>query len=151
MPELIIVDTSVLIALEKIDLLNILCKIYKEILLPDAVVKEFGNINMGCHSVRKVESRLITILMRDLNLGRGESEVIALAYETNYNALIDDLKARNVAESLGLSISGSIGVLLKAEKLGFINSALNKAQELKNKGFYVSTELLAELSKRKPP
>ena len=151
MPEIIIADTSVLIALEKIELLQVLCKIYKEILLPEAVVKEFGNISFGCHSVRNVDSRLITILMQDLNLGRGESEVIALAYETNCNALIDDLKARRVAESLGLSISGSIGVLLKAEKLGFINSALNKAQELKNKGFYVSTKLLAELSKRKPP
>jgi len=149
MPEIIIADTSVLIALEKIELLQVLCKIYNEILLPEAVVKEFGNISFGCHSVRNVDSRLITILMQDLNLGRGESEVIALAYETNCNALIDDLKARRVAESLGLSIS--IGVLLKAEKLGFINSALNKAQELKNKGFYVSTELLAELSKRKPP
>lgn len=149
MPELIIADTSVLIALEKIDLMNILCKIYKEILLPDAVVKEFGNINIGCHSVRKVESRLMTILMGDLNLGRGESEVIALAYETNCNALIDDLKARRAAENMGVKISGSIGVLLKAEKLGVIDSALNKVQELKDKGFHISNELLAEISRHK--
>lgn len=130
MPEQIIADTSVLIALEKIDLLHILCKIYKEILLPEAVVKEFGNINIACHSVRKVESRLISTLMQDLNLGRGESEVIALAYETNCNALIDDLKARKVAE-----------------KLGIIDSALNKVQELKDKGFHISNELLAEISR----
>ena len=147
MPEIIIVDTSALIALEKIDLLQILCKIYKEIILPDAVVKEFGTINIGCHSVREIESRLINILMRDLNLGRGESEVIAFAYENNCKALLDDLKARKVAENLGLSISGSIGVLLKAEKLGLIDSALKKTQELKDKGFYVSNELLAEMSK----
>ena len=87
--------------------------------------------------------------MGELNLGRGESEVIALAYETNYKALIDDLKARNVAENLGLIISGSIGVLLKAEKLGLIDSAFKKAQELKDKGFYVSDELLGKLSKFK--
>lgn len=149
MPEMVIVDTSVLIALEKIDLLQILCKIYKEIILPDAVVKEFGNINIDCHSVRKVESKLITILMGDLNLGRGESEVIAYAYETRCKALIDDLKARRVADDLGLSFSGSIGVLLKAGKLGLIDSALKKTQELKDKGFYVSNELLADLSKRK--
>jgi predicted nucleic acid-binding protein len=149
MPEQIIADTSVLIALEKIDLLHILCKIYKEILLPDAVVKEFGNINISCHRVRKVESRLIPTLMRDLNLGRGESEVIALAYETNCNALIDDLKARRVAENMGLTISGSIGVLLKAEKLGVIDSALNKVQELKDKGFHISNELLDEISRHK--
>ncbi len=145
MPEAVIVDASVLIAFERIDLLQILCKIYKEIILPDAVVKEFGEINIDCLLVRKVESRLINVLMRNLNLGRGESEVIALAYETNFRALIDDLKARKVAEDLGLSISGSIGVLLKAEKLGLIESAFKKAQELKDKGFYVSNELLDEL------
>jgi len=150
MPEVVIVDASVLIALERIDLLQILCKIYKEIILPDAVVKEFGDIKIDCLSVRKVDSRLINILMRELNLGRGESEVIALAYETNFKALIDDLKARKVAEDLGLPISGSIGVLLKAEKLGLIDSALKKAQELRDKGFYVSNELLAEMSKYKP-
>ncbi len=149
MPEIIIVDTSVLIALEKIDLLQVLCKIYKEIVLPDAVVKEFGNINTDCHSVRKVESRLINVLIRDLNLGRGESEVIAFAYETNYKALIDDLKARNVAENLGLSLSGSIGVLLKAEKLGLIDSASKKTRELKETGFHVSNKLLAQISKYK--
>lgn len=150
MHETVIVDTSVLIALERIELLPMLCKIHKEIILPEAVVKEFGNINIICHSARKVESRLINVLMRDLNLGKGESEVIALAYETKFKALIDDLKARKVAEDFGLSISGSIGVLLKAEKLGLIDSALKKTQKLKDKGFHVSNELLADISKYKP-
>jgi hypothetical protein len=149
MPDIVIVDTSVLIALEKIDLLQILCKIYKKIILPEAVVREFGNVNFECYSVKKVESRLINVLMQDLNFGKGESEVIALAYETNFKVLIDDLKARKVAENLGLSISGSIGVLLKAEKLGIIDSALKKTQELKEMGFYVSNELLSEIAKRK--
>jgi hypothetical protein len=149
MPDIVIVDTSVLIALEKIDLLQILCKIYKKIILPEAVVREFGNVNFECYSLKKVESRLINVLMQDLNLGKGESEVIALAYETNFKVLIDDLKARKVAENLGLSISGSIGVLLKAEKLGIIDSALKKTQELKEMGFYVSNELLSEIAKRK--
>lgn len=147
--EIIIIDTSVLIALEKIELLQILCKIYKEIILPDAVVKEIGNVNIDCYSVRSVESNLINILIRDLNLGRGEAEVIVLAYETNYKVLIDDLRARKVAENLRLSLSGSIGALLKAEKLGLIDNALKKTQELKDKGFYVSDELLTEILKRK--
>jgi predicted nucleic acid-binding protein len=141
---------SVLIALEKIELLDILSKIYEEIILPDGVVKEFGDVNMECYSTKKVESRLVDFLMQDLNLGRGESEVIAFAYETNQKALIDDLKARKVAIDLGLTISGSIGILLKAEKLGLIESAHRKAQQLKDKGFYVSEELLAEMTKRKP-
>ncbi len=95
MPEIVIVDTSVLIALEKIELLSVLCGIYKEIILPGGVIKEFGSVTIECHSVQKVESRLADFLSRDLNLGRGESEVIALAYETNQKALIDDLKPVN--------------------------------------------------------
>jgi len=149
MPEIVIVDTSVLIALEKIELLSVLCGIYKEIILPDGVIKEFGSVNIECYSAQKVESRLADFLARDLNLGRGESEVIALSYETKLKALIDDLKARKVAIDLGLTISGSIGILLKAEKLGLIQSALKKVMELKDKGFYVSDELLAEISKLK--
>lgn len=149
MPEIVIVDTSVLIALEKIGLLQILCGIYKEIILPDGVVKEFGDINIGCCLIKKVENTLADFLMRDLNLGRGESEVIALAHESKQKALIDDLKARKVAVALGLTISGSIGILLKAEKIGLIENAYKKAVELKNKGFYVSEELLAEMLKHK--
>lgn len=70
--------------------------------------------------------------------------------ESIQKALIDDLKARKVATDLGLTISGSIGILLKAEKLGIIESAYKKIMELKGKGFYVSEELLAEMSKHKP-
>jgi predicted nucleic acid-binding protein len=37
----IIADTSSLIALERINLLQILCKIYKEVVIPESVIKEF--------------------------------------------------------------------------------------------------------------
>lgn len=147
MPETVIVDTSVLISLDKINLLQILCKMYKEVILPEAVVREFGSINLECHSIRKAGTSLTNLLARDLNLGQGESEVITLGYETGLTALIDDFKARKIAEDLGLKITGTIGVLLKAENLGLIKSAWEKTKELKEKGFYVSDELLADLYK----
>lgn len=148
MPEIIIVDASVLIALEKIDLLPILCEIYEAVICPDGVVREFGNINIPCQSTQKVESKLVNLLMHGLNLGKGEAEVIALAYETGQKALIDDLKARKVAIDLGLTISGTIGILLNAEKAGLVESAHKKIMELKGKGFHVAEELLDEISKR---
>lgn len=147
MHESVILDASVLIALEKIKLLHILCKLYKEIILPEGVIAEFGNVNIGCYSKRKIKSKLIKVLTQDLNLGRGEAEVIALAYESGTNVLIDDLKARKIAEDFGLTVSGTIGLLLKAEKTGLISSAFEKAKELKEMGFYVSDELLSEISK----
>ncbi|MDI7260443.1 MAG: DUF3368 domain-containing protein [Thermodesulfobacteriota bacterium] len=144
MPEPIIVDTSSLIALERIDLLPILCKIYKEVVIPESVIKEFGNLSLPCLSIRRVESNLLKLLITELNLGKGESDVIALASQAGLKIIIDDSRARKVAENIGLKLTGTIGVLMKAERLGLIGSAYDKARELREKGFYVSEELLLE-------
>lgn len=147
MPEPIIIDTSSLIALERINLLQILCKIYKEVVIPESVIKEFGNLSLPCLSARKVESNVIKLLITDLNLGKGEADVIALANQTRLKVVIDDSKARKIAENMGLKLTGTIGVLLKAERSGLIESAYKKTVELREKGFYVSEELLKDISK----
>ncbi len=147
MPEPIIADTSSLIALERINLLQILCKIYKEVVIPESVIKEFGNLSLPCLSIKKVESNLLKLLITDLNLGKGEADVIALASQTGLKVIIDDSKARKVAENMGLKLTGTIGVLLKAERLGLIANAQEKVRELREKGFYVSEELLEDISR----
>ncbi|MFW6128764.1 MAG: DUF3368 domain-containing protein [Candidatus Aminicenantaceae bacterium] len=148
-PEPIIIDTSSLIALERISLLEILCEVYKEVVIPESVIKEFGNLSLPCLSVRKVESNIIKLLIIDLNLGKGEADVIALANQTGLKVIIDDSKARKVAENMGLKLTGTIGILLKAERLGLIESAYKKVRNLRKKGFYVSEELLKDISKFK--
>lgn len=147
MPDRIILDASALIALERINLLPLLCKIYSEVLIPKAVIKEFGDILLPCVSIKEVESSLIKLLVSDLNLGTGEAEAITLANETGLRLMVDELKARRIAEDMGLKITGTIGFLLKAQKLDLINSAYEKAKELKDKGFYISDNLLNEIKK----
>ena len=149
MPEAIIADTSSLIALERINLLGILCEIYSEVVIPESVINEFGSLSLPCLSIKKVESNLMRLLRTDLNLGQGEAEVIALASQSGLKVIMDDSKARRVAENMGLKMTGTIGVLIKAEKLGLIESAYNKAKELREKGFYVSEELLEDISRFK--
>jgi len=72
-----------------------------------------------------------------------------LASETGYKIVVDDSKARRVAQNMGLKITGTIGILLRAERSGLIESAENKARELKNKGFYISDELLEGIARLK--
>jgi len=148
-PEIIVFDTSSLIALERINLLEILCQLYKEVIVPESVIKEFGNISLPCLSIRKIESNLLKLLITDLNLGKGEAEVIALANQKGLTVVIDDSKARKVAENMGLKLTGTIGVLMRAEKEGLIVSAPDKVKELKEKGFYVSEELFENLQRFK--
>lgn len=147
MPERAIIDTSVLIALERINILDVLCSIYSHIILPEAVVSEFGTPSLDCYSSEKVKSPMVRLLVLDLNLGRGEAESIALASESGSRLVLDDLKARKVAENLGLKVTGTIGILLKAESLALIDSAYDKAKELRDKGFYISDQLLDDLSR----
>ena len=146
MPEEAIVDTSALIALEKINLQGVLCRLYSQITVPQAVILEYGRPGIPCLSIVQVKRRLLNLLIHDLNLGRGESEVIALAAETDTRAIIDDLRARKVAKDLGIKVVGTIGILLKAESDGLIPSAYEKVKELRAKGFHVSDKLLEEIA-----
>lgn len=145
-PESIVIDTSSLIALERINLLDILCRMYREVLIPESVLQECGEVSLPCLSITRIKSNLMKLLITDLNLGKGEAEVIALADQKRLTVVIDDSKARRVAENMGLKLTGTIGVLLRAEKEGLIASAYDKVKELKEKGFYVSEKLLEDLA-----
>jgi len=51
-----IVDSSVLIALDRIGLLPLLCKVYSEIWGPERVKKEFGTFSLPCAVMVKSEN-----------------------------------------------------------------------------------------------
>ncbi len=140
-----IVDTSCLIALEKIALIEILCKLYKEVIIPEGVLSEFGELHLDCIKIEKVNDPLINLLKHQLNLGLGEAEVISLAFRKKHLAIIDDMRARNVAKELKINLTGTIGVLIQAERRGFIKSAYKKSIELRKIGFYLPEKLLKQL------
>jgi predicted nucleic acid-binding protein len=51
----------------------------------------------------------------------GEASAIALALEkVDASLILDDLKARKLAKRLGLDVTGSVGVILRAKSLGLI-------------------------------
>lgn len=144
--DLAIADTSVLIAFEKLNLLSSLCAIYDELYLTRAVYNEFSNQIQKCFSIKEAPPSLTSFLTYEMRLGLGESETIALSHYMGIRALIDDLKARKVALSLGCQLSGSIGVLYRMERVGVISSAYNKIMLLKDMGFHISDKLLNKLS-----
>ena len=147
MPEIrtIIADTSVLIAFEKLGRLHLLCRVYEEILLPPAVRNEYSSDSQPCFIYAQAPHGLSTLLETEIGMGRGESEAIALAFTSNVPILIDDLKARKTARTLGCQISGTIGVLVKMEHLGLILSAYGETQRLISMGFRVSEKILHKL------
>jgi len=94
--------------------------------------------------VRQLDKQL---LIEELNLGKGEAAAIALALETGKVCVIDDLKARKIAMKMEVKITGTIGILLFAEKKKIINSAYNEVKSLQKMGFFVSESLMKKLRK----
>jgi len=55
------------------------------------------------------------------NLGLGESEVLAWAYQNHgFEAVLDDRAARNCALSLNIPVRGTISLILLAKKAGYL-------------------------------
>ncbi len=126
---LIVSDTTPIISLIKIGILELLKSMYGEIILPEAVYNELiSNPLMSREAeiikkstflkVTKVENEFaVKLLQKQLNLGTGESEAIVLADTMKAGLLlIDEKKARGIAESMGINITGTLGILLDAKR-----------------------------------
>lgn len=73
---------------------------------------------------------------------KGEASAIALAVETkDCIIIIDDLKARNLAKRIGLNLTGTLGIILKAKQKGKINSVKPILQKLRQTNFRLTKAL----------
>jgi predicted nucleic acid-binding protein len=78
----------------------------------------------------------------EMQIGKGESSAIALALETPGSRIIlDDLKARKIAEKLGIAYTGTIGVIIKAKLVGIIPSIKPLLEKIKQTDFRLSADL----------
>jgi predicted nucleic acid-binding protein len=81
-----------------------------------------------------------------LELGKGEASSIAFAVENeNTLLIIDERKGRKRAEEFGLSIIGSLGVLLKAKEKGVIPNLLEILKEIDKTDFRISESIKEKL------
>jgi len=80
-------------------------------------------------------------------LDRGEAETIALATELKADwTLLDEREGRKVAKSLGLKVTGILGILLRAKQRGELESLQLVTDDLINKaGFRIAPESLAQV------
>lgn len=152
MNKLVVTDTTPIILLARIKQLNILKRLYGEILIPEGVFSELMRgkkkqpgvlevLNMKWIKAVKVKNRsIVNKLNRHLDLG--ESEAIALSIETKADVLIiDERKGRAVAQRMRINIIGTIGVLIKAKREGKIPVIRPYLDQLKGHGFRMSKEL----------
>jgi len=119
---ILIADSSALIALAVVDKLDILEALFGEVYVPRAVYDEVSQQSKG-------ESEKLALYCKDkvlditsevnlnISLGIGESEAIILYKEKSADFLLcDDKKAKKFAQTFGVNVIGSLGILLKAKE-----------------------------------
>jgi uncharacterized protein len=79
------------------------------------------------------------------SLDPGEIEAIALALELPARVVLDDRLARHAAHELGLSVVGSVGVLLQAHQRGLIDTLRPDLDAMVEAGFHMSRALYREI------
>ena len=141
MPKTIICDTSCFIVLTNIGNLDILQKVYGQIVTTPEVASEYSESLPDWIIIEQAVNIQMQQLL-ELQLDKGESSAIALALETlECTIILDDLKARKIAERLGLDITGTIGIIIKAKLKGIIPSIKPLIDKIKTTDFRVSEDI----------
>jgi predicted nucleic acid-binding protein len=147
----VIVNSTPLIALCKVNQLELLRELYTEITIPEAVFQEVTAKN---DSVKRkilengawihVQSVSDTIdrRMYKAKLHDGEVEVMILAQEIKADlVIIDDNAARKTAVYLGLPLTGTVGVLLRAKAEGLVPKVMPIVDSMEQNGLYYGSVL----------
>lgn len=153
----VITDTSPIQYLYQTNLLNLLPTLYEQVFMPQAVADELAQgreqgvplpdpNSLAWITLQQVAE---TILVPDLpNLGRGEREVLSLALTMSETLVIlDDALARNYARQLNLTVTGTLGVLLKAKQLGHIKKVAPILNQLNTLNFRLAHSTYAAVLK----
>ncbi len=149
----IIVNSGPLISLARIGRLDLLPELFGEVLAPAAVFREVTRDESlpGARNIAEAEwLRIVEVsdqaIVDRLSfwLDAGESEVLALAGELGATAAIYERRGRNIAASLGIPQTGTVGILLAAKRAGLIPSITPLLDQLTASGVRLSARLYEE-------
>lgn len=152
-------NSSPLIFLSKINYLEKTFTLFDEIFIPQKVIEEIltrddevntqVNKHLESNNAKIKSTSLINLYLGlNKNLGKGESEAIALAVELNSDfVILDDSTARKQAQSLGLKVKGTLGIIRKlAEDKSIIIQDKNELyKKLRRIGFWVSKDIFDDI------
>jgi len=144
----VVCNTSPLILLAKIHRLGLLTQLCDEAIIPASVLEEVKakpgeeakqvQILLQSQNFRLRKATKRTLDGLSLDLGAGEREAIALALEVTADLVIlDDQQGRRVAYEKGLSVTGTLGILIEARERGMIPSVRCELDRLIEAGMWI--------------
>jgi hypothetical protein len=130
---IVVSDTTPIISLMKAGQLEVLQKLFGIVCIPKAVYRELTENETFAEEVRMIREceflcmeevsneKSVIILRKFTGLDAGESEAIILADEKQSDVLLmDEHRGRQVAQKMGIMITGTIGILTQAFDEGML-------------------------------
>lgn len=153
-PEKVVVNTGPLIALcAGMGDLEILRQLYREVFVPVEVEQEIAVLRQSqfVQPVFLAAKQWLRVwpspakwtpwLRSSLDLG--EASVIQLALDTGIQTVvIDEAAGRRVARLSGLAVAGSVGLLLRAKKEGFLPAVKPALDAMRTKGVWLGEAVM---------
>jgi predicted nucleic acid-binding protein len=127
-----VVNASPLIVFGKIGQLDLLTRLPKEIVVPQAVANEIlagpendaARLAIEAKMFNLVEAEDPTLELAAWDLGSGETSVLSYALANpGWTAILDDGAARKCAVTFGIDVKGSLAIVILAQKRGLIPQA----------------------------
>ena len=128
----IVSDTSILSNFFQINKLDLLRLVFQQLTIPAKVADELKILSQFGHDItwlttttwieiRQVHNKnLIASLLNKVDEGEAEAIILAKEIKADF-ILIDDFQGRVIALQNGLTVIGSVGILLKAKQMGHIS------------------------------
>ena len=145
----VVADTGPLIALAKLNLIELPQRAFGKVLLPQCVFDECQ------YQIRRRDAALIGTAVkegwlevvpdvpwpegvREPRLDAGERAAIAMAIHLQGGLLIDETRGRREAIRLGIKVVGACGLLVLAKREGWISNIAPLLDQLQREGYFIA-------------
>jgi predicted nucleic acid-binding protein len=155
---IIVSDTTPIISFLKINGLDILQKMYGTIVIPSAVYNEIIS-NKAFPAETEIIKNCQFIILKNIqndievealsnSLDKGESEAIILFEDLKADLLlVDERKARSIAKDRGITIVGTLGILIEAKRIGYVKELRPLLETLISNNIRINKALFDEIIK----
>ncbi len=150
----VISNTSPLLYLYRINAIDWLPQLFSQVWTTSAVRRELREGQQRGYQVPRLEDypwlrvvepqmTMVPVEWLSLELGAGELTAMALALEETHRiVLLDDGLARRVAKAAGLTVWGTLKILLQAKSQGLTGKIAPLLQQLEGAGLWMSDEIV---------
>jgi predicted nucleic acid-binding protein len=151
---IVVADTSPINYLVLIQHIEILPRLYQRVLIPTAVERELLHAKTPQAVRAWMDNRPDWLEVRSVNslpdpsmadLDSGEAEAIYLAEEVRaHQIIVDETFGRRVAESRGLQVIGTLGILREASQRNLLNFR-EAIDRLRKTRFHIAQHILDDM------